>query len=129
VPGSDVFALGMAGSVPPASMNVGGREVLDAPALPLPNPTPSARAALLEVEVEKSIQMGMAILEQLPWFGPDPTLKGAPPLESGAPPPPMAEASGLTARAGAGTEAQEVAKEATPKGPSAQVWSTTGGRL
>jgi hypothetical protein len=119
VPGSDVFALGMAGSVPPASMNVGGREVLDAPALPLPNPTPSARAALLEVEVEKSIQMGMAILEQLPWFGPDPTLKGAPPQESGAPPPLMVEASGLIAGAGAGAEAQEVAKEAVPKGPSA----------
>jgi hypothetical protein len=73
--------------------------------------------------------MGMAILEQLPWFGPNPALKGAPPQESGAPPLPMAEASGLTTGAGASAEAQEVAKETAPKGPSAQVWSAIGGEL
>jgi hypothetical protein len=58
--------LGMAGSVPPASTAVQGHEVSDAPASPSPNPTPSARAALSEAEVEKSVQMGMAVLEQLP---------------------------------------------------------------
>jgi hypothetical protein len=46
-------------------------------ASPLPNPTPSAEVALSEVEVEKSVQMGMAVLEPLPWFGLDPTLEGA----------------------------------------------------
>jgi hypothetical protein len=29
------------------------------------------------VEVEKFIQMGIATLEQLPWFGLDPALEGA----------------------------------------------------
>jgi hypothetical protein len=63
VPGSDVSASGMAGSVPQASMAVGGREVLDAPASPPPNPTPSTVATLLEAEMEKSVQMGMAAPE------------------------------------------------------------------
>jgi hypothetical protein len=42
-----------------------------------PNPTPSARALLSEAEVEKSVQIGMVVLEQLPWFELDPTLEGA----------------------------------------------------
>jgi hypothetical protein len=77
VPGLDVSALGMASSVPSVSTVVGGHEVPNALASPLPNPTPSVRAALLEAEVEKSIQMGMAVLEQLSRFGLDPALKGA----------------------------------------------------
>jgi hypothetical protein len=32
---------------------------------------------LSEVEVEKSMQKGMAALEQLSWFGPNPALEGA----------------------------------------------------
>jgi hypothetical protein len=34
-------------------------------------------AVLLEVEVEKSVQEGMAALEELSWFRPDPALEGA----------------------------------------------------
>jgi hypothetical protein len=75
-PGSNISALGAVGSVPPVSTTIGRRGVLDAPALPSPNPTPSVGAALSEAEVEKSIQMGMAMLEQPPRFGPDPTLGG-----------------------------------------------------
>jgi hypothetical protein len=74
--GLDVSALGMAGSVPSASAVVGGHEVPNAPALPPHNPAPSAGVTLLEAEVDKSIQMGMAVLEQLSRFGPDPALKG-----------------------------------------------------
>jgi hypothetical protein len=77
VSGSDVSTLGMVSSIPRASMVIGGHEVPDAPASPSPNPTPSARATLLEVEVEKSMQKGMAALEQLSRFGPNPALEGA----------------------------------------------------
>jgi hypothetical protein len=69
------------------------------PASPLPNPTPSTKATLSEVEVEKSIKMGMTTLEQLPWFGLDPTLKGVLPQESAAPPPSVTEVLGSTAGA------------------------------
>jgi hypothetical protein len=75
--------------------------------------------ALLEAKLEKSVQMGMAALEQLPQFGPDPSLEGALPQESEAPPPPMAEMPGLIAGARASAGAQETAKEAAPEGPSA----------
>jgi hypothetical protein len=63
VPGLNVSALGMAGSVPPASMAVGGCEVPNGPALPPPNPTPLAGAVLSEAEEEKSVQMGMVALK------------------------------------------------------------------
>jgi hypothetical protein len=79
--------------------------VTDAPASPPPNPTPSARAALLEAEVEKFVQIGMAVLEQLPWFGPEPALEEALLEESGAPPPPTVEALGSTVRASASARA------------------------
>jgi hypothetical protein len=126
-PGSDISALGAADSIPPVSVTIGGHRVSNAPALPSPNPTPSVGAALLEAEVEKSIQIGMGMLEQPPQFRPDPTLEGALPQESVAPLPPTTEVSGSTARVGAGARAQEVAKEAAPKDPLAQVGSTTGG--
>jgi hypothetical protein len=42
-----------------------------------PNPTPSARALLSEAEVEKSVQIGMVVPEQLSRFELDPTLEGA----------------------------------------------------
>jgi hypothetical protein len=71
--------------------------------------------------------MGMAVLEGLPWFGPDPALEGALPQECTAPPPLTAEASGLTTGAGADARAQEDVKEATPEDPSAQVRSAVGG--
>jgi hypothetical protein len=45
--------------------------------LPLPNPTLTIEAALSKVEVEKSVQMGMVLLEQLSQFGSDPALEGA----------------------------------------------------
>jgi hypothetical protein len=35
-----------------------------------------ARVVLLKVKVVKSVQMGMAVQEQLSRFGPDPALKG-----------------------------------------------------
>jgi hypothetical protein len=73
--GSNISALVTASSAPPVSTAVGGHEVLDAPAPPLPNPTPSTGAALLEAEVEKSIQIGMVMLEWLPRFGLDPALE------------------------------------------------------
>jgi hypothetical protein len=63
--------------------------------------------------------MGMAMLEQLPWFRLDPALEGALPQESAAPPPRVTEASGSTTGAGADAGAQEAAKEATPKDPLA----------
>jgi hypothetical protein len=53
----------MTSSVPSVFMAVGGCEVSDAPASPPPNSTTLAEAALLETEVEKSIQMGMVALE------------------------------------------------------------------
>jgi hypothetical protein len=92
-------------------------------ASPPPNPTPLARVALPEAEVEKSILMGMSMLEQLPRFGSDPALEGALPQEGAAPPPPVMKAPGSTARAGADT-----AKEAGPEDPSAQMGATIGGR-
>jgi hypothetical protein len=63
VAGSDAFASKAAGSVPPVSVAVGEREVPEAPASPSPNPTPTVGAVLSEAEVERSIQMGMALLE------------------------------------------------------------------
>jgi hypothetical protein len=87
--------------------------------LPLPNPTSSAKATLSEAEVEKSVQMGMAVLEQLPRFEPDPALEGALPQESAAPPPLTTKASGSTVGVGADAGAQEAAKEAAPEDPSA----------
>jgi hypothetical protein len=63
-------------SVPLVSAAIGGPEVPNALALPPPNPTPSAGVVLSEVEMEKSVQMGMAMLEQLLWFGADPALEG-----------------------------------------------------
>jgi hypothetical protein len=93
--------------------------VPDAPTSPPPNPTLSARVELSEVEVEKSIHMGMVALEQLSWFGPDPTLKGALSQESEAPPPAIAETLGSTARVYASAGAQEATKDAMPEGPSA----------
>jgi hypothetical protein len=51
--------------------------VLDAPTSPPPNPTLLAEVVLSEVEVEKSVQEGMAALEELPRFGLDSTLEGA----------------------------------------------------
>jgi hypothetical protein len=72
--GSDISDSGTASSVPLASVAIGGREVPDVPASPPPNPTPSVGAALSEVKVEKSVQMGMAALEQLSRFGSDPAL-------------------------------------------------------
>jgi hypothetical protein len=119
VPGSDVSTLGIAGSVPPTSVAIGGNEVPDAPTSPPPNPTLSARMMLLEAEVEKSVQMGMAVLEQLPRFGPDPALEGALPQGSEAPLPLTTEASGSTVGASASAGAQEAAKEAMLEGPSA----------
>jgi hypothetical protein len=53
--GSDVFASGTTGSIPPAFATVGGREVPNVPASPPHNPTPSAEVVLLEAEVEKSM--------------------------------------------------------------------------
>jgi hypothetical protein len=47
----------------------------------------------LEAEVEKSIEVGMAALEQLPRFGPDPAPDATLPKESAAPPPLMMKAS------------------------------------
>jgi hypothetical protein len=66
VPGSDVFASRMAGSVPLVSAVIGGRKVPDAPASPPLNATPLVGTALLEAKVEKSVRMGIAVLEQLP---------------------------------------------------------------
>jgi hypothetical protein len=77
VPGSDVSALRSASSIPLEFMAVEGREVPNAPASPPPNPTPSAGVVLSEAEVEKSMQEGMAALEQLSRFGPDPAHEGA----------------------------------------------------
>jgi hypothetical protein len=81
----------------------------------------------LEVEVEKFVQMGMAMLEQLSWFRPDPALEGALPQESAAPPPPVMEASGSTTGEGTDAEVQEAVKEAMPEDPSAQVGVATRG--
>jgi hypothetical protein len=66
-----------AGSIPLVFVAIGGHEVLDAPTSPPPNPTLLAEAVLSEVEVEKSMQEGMAALEELPRFGLDSTLEGA----------------------------------------------------
>jgi hypothetical protein len=67
----------------------------------------------------KSIQIGMAMLEQLPRFRPDPVLEGALPQESATPLPPVIEALGSTMRMGADARAQEAVKGATPEDPSA----------
>jgi hypothetical protein len=61
--------------------------------------------------------MGMALLEQLPRFGPDPALEGVLPQESAAPPPLTVEALGSTTGAGMGVGAQEVVKEAALMDP------------
>lgn len=61
--------------------------------------------------------MRMAVLEQPPWFGPDPALDGVLPLESVAPPPLTAKAFGSTVGVGADSRAQVATKEATPKDP------------
>jgi hypothetical protein len=53
--------------------------MLTTPASPSPNPTPSVGTTLLEDEVEKSVEIGMATLEKLPRFVPDPALEAAPP--------------------------------------------------
>jgi hypothetical protein len=71
--------------------------------------------------------MGMALLEQLPRFGPDPTLEEVLPQECATPPPPMAEASRSTAGVGASAGAQEAVKEVMPKDPSTQVGAATRG--
>jgi hypothetical protein len=72
--------------------------------------------ALSEAEVEKSVEMGMATLEKLPQFRPDPAPKVALPKESAAPPPPAMEASGSTT------------KEVAPQDLSTQVGATARGR-
>jgi hypothetical protein len=106
---------------------IGEQEVPDTPASPPPNPTLTTEAALSKVEVEKSVQMGMALLDQLPRFGLDPALEGALPQDCATHPPPMAEASGSTTGAGAGAGAQEAVKEVMPKDPSTQVGAANGG--
>jgi hypothetical protein len=100
-PCSDVSTSKVAGNVPPASTAVVRREKPATPASPPPNPTLSVGAALSEAKVEKSVEMGMAALEKLPWFGLDPTPKVTLPKESAAPLPLATEASGSTAKAGA----------------------------
>jgi hypothetical protein len=82
---------------------------------------------LSKVEVEKSMQEGMAALEQLPWIELDPALEGALPQESEAPPPPMAEMLGSATGVRASTRVQEVAKETALESPSVQVGSAVGG--
>jgi hypothetical protein len=99
-PGSDVSASKVAGNIPPASAAVVGWEKPATPASPLPNPTLSTGAALSEAKVEKSVEIGMAALEKLPRFGPDPTPKVTLPMESAAPLPLATEASGSTTEAG-----------------------------
>jgi hypothetical protein len=61
--------------------------------------------ALSKVKVVKSVQMGMAVREQLPRFGLDLALKGVLPQESVAPPPPATEASRSTVGMGANARA------------------------
>jgi hypothetical protein len=70
-----------------------------------PDPASSAGAASSEVEVEKSVEMGMASPKQLSWFGPDSAPEVALPKESAVPPPPVTEAPGSTTGAGADTRA------------------------
>jgi hypothetical protein len=74
------------------------------------------------------MQEGMAALEQLSRIELDPTLEGALPQESEAPPPPMAEMLGSATGVRASTGAQEAAKETALEGPSVQVGSAMGGR-
>jgi hypothetical protein len=105
MPGPDVSALEVAGGVPSASAAIGGREVLEAPASPPPHPTLSVGVALLEAEAEKSVQEEMVALEELPWFGPNPSLEGVLPQEGEAHPSPMAEAPALTMEVGPSTGA------------------------
>jgi hypothetical protein len=109
-----VFALEVAGSVPPASVAIGGWEMSATPTLPSPKLAPSAGAALLEAEVEKSIEMGMAALEKLSRFGQDSAPEVALPKESAAPLPLATEASRSTMEAGADTGAQVAVKEVVP---------------
>jgi hypothetical protein len=69
----------------------------------------------------------MAALEELPRFGPDPSLEGALPQESEARPPPTVEALVLTVGAGPSTGAQAATKEAMLEGPLAQMGSAARG--
>jgi hypothetical protein len=55
--------------------------------------------------VVKSVKMGMAVLEKLSWFGPDPAPEVALPKESAAPLPSAMEASGSTAKVGVNARA------------------------
>jgi hypothetical protein len=99
--GSDVSALEVAGSVPLASAAMGRRGMLATSASSPPDPASSARAASSEVEVEKSVDMGMASLKQLSRFGTDSTPEVALPKESAVPPPLVTKAPGSTTGAGA----------------------------
>jgi hypothetical protein len=74
---SNVSASETANIIPPASTAVGGRDVSATSTSLPPNPTLSAWVAVLEAEVEMSVQMRMAALEQLPQFRPDPALEVA----------------------------------------------------
>jgi hypothetical protein len=82
-----------------------GQEKPTTPASPPPDPTLSAGAALSEAKVEKSIEMGMAALEKLSRFGPNPTPEVTLPKKSVVPLPLAMEASGSTAEAGADARA------------------------
>jgi hypothetical protein len=82
---------------------------------------------LSKAEVEKSMQEGMAVLEELPWFELDPALEGALPQEGEVRLPLTVEMPALTVRAGVSVRAQEATKEATPEGALAQVGSVVGG--
>jgi hypothetical protein len=69
---------------------------------------------LSEVGVEKSIEMGMVVLEQMSWFRLDPAPEVVLPKESAVPPPPAIEASGSTVEVVADVGSQVVVKEAMP---------------
>jgi hypothetical protein len=69
---------------------------------------------LSEVGVEKSIEMGMVVLEQMSWFRLDPAPEAVLPKESAVPPPPAIEASGSTVEVVADVGSQVVVKEAMP---------------